>query len=82
MKEHNLKIDVMHLAQLVSGTKKAELRNNDRNFQLGDVLLFEHYGIILKFKITHIADFPDALKEGYVCLSVAMLTNWAVKPQV
>jgi len=68
--EHHLKIDDTHLAKLLSGAKKAELRKNDRNYQLNDILVFEPAGITVRFVITHIADFPDALKEGYVCLSV------------
>lgn len=38
-KEHDLKIWSRHFEAVISGKKKAELRKNDRNFQVGDTLL-------------------------------------------
>lgn len=37
---HELKITNHWYSQLFAGKKKFELRNNDRNFQVGDVLKF------------------------------------------
>ena len=69
---HSLKIDKQYLENLLSGRKKAEVRINDRDYQLGDILEFynpypaEKY---VYFKITHI--HSGLGMEGiYVVLSV------------
>jgi len=67
-KTHNLKIKPEHLIDLITGRKKAELRWNDRNYKVGDTIVFYEYGFLCK--ITHITNFPEALHDGYVCLSV------------
>ena len=77
--EHELKIESQYLDRLLSGKKKAEVRCNDRDYQLGDVLKFwysDDSGNITKsgwkyFKITHIHS-GLGLKENYVCLSVEL----------
>lgn len=71
---HELKIEDNYLARLTEGKKKAEIRLNDRDYQLGDVLEFRKYTGLEKveisyFKITHIHS-GLGLKENYVCLSV------------
>ena len=37
-KSHKLKIAPVHFIGVMNGTKTAEFRINDRNFQLGDIL--------------------------------------------
>ena len=67
---HKLKIEENYLKNLISGRKKAEIRNNDRDYQVGDVLIFtDSLGVDYCFKITHIHS-GLGLQEGYVCLSV------------
>ena len=65
---HELKIKPEHLINLISGRKKAELRWNDRDYQVGDTITFYEWGFVCK--VTHITNFPEALHDGYVCLSV------------
>lgn len=38
IREHHLKIAPEHLNSVLDGSKKAELRKNDRDFKAGDVL--------------------------------------------
>ena len=39
--KHSLKIEVIHLANILLGRKKFEVRYNDRGYQLGDTIKFE-----------------------------------------
>ena len=80
---HELKIDKNYLRRLVSGKKKAEIRLNDRDYQLGDTLKFYNTTRYVNpgdndfwelFNITHIHS-GLGLKEGYVCLSVERITK-------
>lgn len=73
--EHTLKIEQNYLKNLLSGVKKAEVRYNDRDYQVGDTLKFwiSDFEINkskwVKFKITHIHS-GLGLERGYVILSV------------
>ena len=69
---HDLKIKKEYLVRLISGDKKHEIRNNDRDYQLHDVLRFEDKGKNFDFRITHIHS-GLGLKEGYVVLSVKQI---------
>jgi hypothetical protein len=85
MKVHELKIDPMFWGSLVIGEKKAEIRINDRDYKVGDILEFYPFSIkggsVLggsMFKenvrrvITHIVDCGDwGLPVGYCMLSMA-----------
>lgn len=64
---HKLKIEKEYLLNLLNGRKKSEVRLNDRDYQVGDILNFVNTAG--KFKITHIHS-GLGLKEGYVVLSV------------
>ena len=78
IKIHELKIDFDFYQRIVAEWKKAEIRKNDRNFQVGDFLLFKvlskfHYPYRAFFKITDIltqSEFKEGLKPGYVMLSI------------
>lgn len=68
---HELKIKSFYLEQLVEGSKKSEVRFNDRDYQKGDILSFSHYDENdIQFEVTHVLHYPEGLKEGYVVLSV------------
>lgn len=69
--KHSLKIEQQYLTNLLSGAKKAEIRYNDRDYQLGDTLEFYHLDSHqdVAFKITHIHS-GLGLQGGYVALSV------------
>ena len=73
---HQLKIEDEYLANLVSKKKLSEIRFNDRDYQLGDILEFyggyENGNRYYRFEIIHIHS-GLGLKEGYVVLSVKIL---------
>lgn len=75
---HKLKIEPQYLENLIAGRKKSEVRLNDRDYQLGDVLEFvESFtnkkgwqdSRTIRFLITHIHS-GLGLQPGYVVLSV------------
>lgn len=74
---HILKIEREYLINIVSGTKTAEIRYNDRDYQVGDVLDFtgsaELYGFDLersyKYSITHIHS-GLGMSNNFVVLSI------------
>ena len=59
---HTIKIWPNHFANVVSGKKRAELRLNDRNYQVGDTVLLDEWsptrstwtGSECKVVITHV----------------------------
>ena len=76
--EHELKIEDNYLLNLLIGRKKAEVRKNDRDYQVGDTLVFlasdsvrdsAACALRVQFRITHIHS-GLGLAEGYVVLSV------------
>jgi len=82
---HELKIEQNYLENLKKGTKKQEIRYNDRDYQKDEVLKFldkeKSFGFDLKysyFKITHIFS-GFGLKEGYIILSVEQITEEEAK---
>lgn len=77
MKCHYLKIDLVHLEQVILGNKTSEIRFNDRDFQVGDLLFLRGYTEEGEYtstqaimKITHILDDNDYLQPGFVMLSM------------
>lgn len=74
MKVHNLKIKPQYFKDVVSGIKTFEVRKNDRNFKVGDLMVLEAYdnekftGGFVNTEITYILDDPKYCKKGYVIL--------------
>lgn len=69
MKVHFLKIEPQYFEAVLDGSKKAELRLNDRGFEVGDgVVLSEHSGEatgrIIKVQITHIVELKYFIPEA------------------
>lgn len=78
---HKLKIFMQYADAVVAGEKTFEVRQNDRNFQKGDWIIFDcreedgrkfDHSINRKyFEITYVLSwFPEALKDGYVVLGI------------
>lgn len=80
---HELKILPEYFEAVTSGRKRFEIRKNDRNFKVGDVLdlkevnylhdtsisdLLLYTGDSYKAEITYITDY--AQKDGYVVLGI------------
>lgn len=75
MKRHFLKIDEKWSEAVVKHQKKAEVRMNDRDFQTGDEIVFEHttpdsFAPEGFFKITHVLHNVPGLDPDYVVLSI------------
>ena len=78
---HQVKISPPYFVAVVNGTKKAELRKNDRGYQVGDVLSLvewkhgESTGREWAAAITHILPVKDVMAEGgeWVMLSIQSL---------
>ena len=71
---HNLKILPEHFIPVLDGLKLAELRKNDRNFQVGDILVLyewdgDYTGDACEREVIHVADVSSYL-PGYVLLSM------------
>ena len=80
---HTLKIEPNYLLRLVAGDKKCEIRENDRDYQVGDIL--EFYNCIVcpeenskfayfYFEITHIHS-GLGLRPDYVVLSLKRMVK-------
>jgi uncharacterized protein DUF3850 len=74
--QHEIKCKPVYFDTLLNGTKTAEIRENDRNYQVGDTLLIKDFGTNgytgreLTRKISHIlTDDFMGLQKGWVMLS-------------
>lgn len=72
---HDLKILTKYYELQQAGLKKWEIRDNDRNFQIGDTLTLNEWtgtrytGRTLAVEVTFVYKSSHMLKEGYVILS-------------
>jgi ASC-1-like (ASCH) protein len=78
---HYLKIEKQYINDIFSGRKKAEVRYNDRNYSVGDLIVFTDlnqsiYNNSYKVIITHILDnFQLGLRDNYVVLSLSVVNK-------
>lgn len=87
MKVHKLKLDSSYYDDSAAGIKTFEIRRNDRDFKVGDILelrewvwsALEEKGIYtgeVHWKIiTYILDDTEYLQDGYVCIGVASIAE-------
>ena len=83
MKEHDLKTLPEYFEAVDSGAKPFEVRFNDRDFKVGDVLNLREYsdggytGRALHREISYVLDAPAYCKEGFVVLGLAPIERVA-----
>ena len=81
-KLHKLKLEKQYIEPIVEGEKTFEIRYNDRDYKVGDIIKFvpttdSYYGDIIKYKlyvITYIFD-NFGLDENYIVFSFKELTD-------
>jgi len=85
VRKHILKTWPEYFQPIASGTKTFEIRRNDRKqegyFQVGDHLLLKEYSAViceytgreLEAVVTYMTDFPLGLRDGHVCMSIAII---------
>ncbi|ALS22175.1 DUF3850 domain-containing protein [Paenibacillus naphthalenovorans] len=74
---HELKTWSEYFHKLKTEEKTFEVRKNDRNFKVGDLLLLREYNPNTGYtnevcwrKITYILDDPNFVKDGFVILGI------------
>lgn len=79
---HKLKIKSEHFSDVINKTKTAEIRYNDRNYQVGDILILneiDENGVFTGNNcvviVTHVLNDNQYLQNGYVMLSFHMLNS-------
>lgn len=76
--EHELKTWPEYFKAVASGEKNFEIRKNDRDFKVGDILILKEYDPVKKEytgdyvgrEITYIMNEQPFVKEGYVVMSI------------
>lgn len=80
MKIHRLKTLPKYFKAQILGNKQFEVRKNDRDFHVGDVLVLEEWdkqytGTFLCVRVTYVLKDFIGLKDGYVVLGTEPLTK-------
>lgn len=88
MKIHELKILPLYFEELIKGSKNFEIRKNDRDFQVGDILMLREYrkefnetgysGRKHRVVITYILTSQEfeGLAKNYVALGVFSIEDF------
>ncbi len=75
--EHELKILPEYFEASISNRKRFELRKNNRNFCVGDVLVLrewngeEYTGRVAEYNVDYILERFDGLDPNYVIMSIS-----------
>lgn len=79
---HEIKIQSKYYKKVLTGEKTFEIRFNDRNYAVGDILKLreiennmytgETIDVRIMYMLKH-ADFPEGIPDGYVVFSIEKL---------
>ena len=81
---HKLKLNAAYYDDSASGIKTFEIRKNDRDFKVGDILEYvwsslegrgAYTGAVHWKVITYILNDKEYLHDGYVCLAVSPIAE-------
>jgi hypothetical protein len=91
LKEIKKKISPKYFKEVAEGKKDFEIRKDDSDYEVGDILILEEYdpdkveGIVgytgkwitkrIKYKITH-EEFPQGIQEGYCILGLEEIESF------
>ena len=75
---HELKIQPQYFEDIISGTKTFEIRKNDRNYQVGDVLTLREFNngeytnrfIRKRVAYIHHGDGNFGIEQGYCVMAL------------
>lgn len=76
VKEHSLKCEKNYFDRILDGSKRFELRRNDRDFQKGDILILRETidnaetGRKIRCTVTYVLSGYPGIKKGFVVLSI------------
>lgn len=85
MKKHNLKITPEYFEKVIEGVKKFEIRYNDRNYKLEDILTLEEYdkggytGRYINTEVIYILEDKNYMKNNYVALGIKLRLEMGAK---
>lgn len=89
MKIHKLKTLHEYFVAQILGIKKFEVRYNDRDYNVGDILILREWnndigytGTVLYVRVTYILREFEGLKDGFVVLSTEPLTKEEIEEAV
>jgi hypothetical protein len=77
---HDLKISPKYYRDIESNGKRFEVRFNDRDFKVGDILNLrewaggEYTGRKITCEVKYILDNPDYCKDGYVIMQIDVIS--------
>jgi hypothetical protein len=73
------------MGRVLNGTKRFEIRNNDRDFQAGDTIVLQGFDPVAqvytdpsyepRFNIDYVLHDHAGLKPGFVIMSITPLTD-------
>ena len=84
--KHNLKTWIPYFEDIINGLKTFELRKNDRDFSVGDILILEEYdkendlrtGRTIEAKVIYILDGKRAdfgIEKEYCLMGIDIFSN-------
>ena len=77
---HELKTIEPYFSDIWFGIKTFDVRYNDRNYQVGDILHLIRYKTLPKqsisCNITYILDNHEYVKEGYIIMRIKIITKY------
>jgi ribosomal protein S28E/S33 len=79
---HELKTLPEYFKEVWNNSKRFEIRKDDRNYQVGDILMLKEYiertgftGRYVRVKVTYILRNFPGLSNGYCAMSIHMNIN-------